>query len=726
MFNKLCVAIAGMSLLLNWNIAQAAQVPIAVFPDPAQFGTVPLKSTGFPLTLFVSNVSANSVDVTGMTISGTNSGDFAFSGPACLGTLLANQTCQMNMTLTPSAMGNRVASLAIVVTGVQNPISVPLSGTGGNPIPNITSLSPPSAYVGSPSLKLTVNGSGFLLSSVVFWENSPLFTSYVSGTQITAQVPASDLTNTGSAFVYVTNPGPGGGTSPFLNFGIIALDPNLNSVSPISLVAGTSSSSIVLNGGNFMTGARVLLNGNPIPTTYISSGQLQAQLSTSVLAKAQIAQLAVSNPPPGGVSSTVTFNVTFPANVRILDLPANDLVWDPFARRIYASIPSSYGAKGNSVAVINPSNGGIGPYFFAGSEPTKLALSSDAKYLYAGLNGNGSVQRLVLPKFALDTDVSLGAGIFGGVNTASDLQVSPGDSHTFAVSIGGGCCGGGPLEFFKNATQLPNTVSSAQISDIVFAGASTLYGFCCGTVSQVGVDVNGGTLIKQFNGLVNGDDIEFDSGLIYGSDGQVLNPQTGDLVGTFDVTGSCCGSATQVLPDRTINRTFVLGNTPFFNSFGITSYNLSKFTPVGVTSLAQLSGNTTPTFIRWGSNGLAFILQSGCCGNPSSQVVVVQSPEMLLTAGGGSNPAPVASTLSPASVTHGGWNFTLAIQGKGFVPGSQVTWNGNQRTVGYMSPTKLTVYVPWSDIVSPGTSVVVVKNPSPGGGTSTALNFSIN
>src|SRR3989442_15791499 len=87
---------------------------------------------------------------------------------------------------------------------------------------------------------------------------------------------------------------------------------------------------------------------------------------------------------------------------------------------------------------------------------------------------------------------------------------------------------------------------------------------------------------------------------------------------------------------------------------------------------------------------------------------------MMLTSGAGTNPAPVASSLTPVSATHGGWNFTVTVKGTGFVPGSQVTWNGSQRTVDFVSPAQLKVYVPWSDIISAGSSSVVVKNPSPG------------
>jgi IPT/TIG domain len=123
---------------------------------------------------------------------------------------------------------------------------------------------------------------------------------------------------------------------------------------------------------------------------------------------------------------------------------------------------------------------------------------------------------------------------------------------------------------------------------------------------------------------------------------------------------------------------------------------------------------------------LAFIIQSGCCGNNTTQVALVQSPAMLLTSTGTTNPTPVAKSLLPGSVTHGGWNFVLTVQGTGFVPGSQVSWNGASLAADYISPTQLNAYVPASSIATAGTAKIVVNNPAPGGGASGTLSFSIN
>jgi hypothetical protein len=70
-------------------------------------------------------------------------------------------------------------------------------------IADITSISPSSANHGGPAFTLAVNGGGFDSTSVVRWHNSALTTKFVSATQLSAAVPAADITNPGTATVTV-------------------------------------------------------------------------------------------------------------------------------------------------------------------------------------------------------------------------------------------------------------------------------------------------------------------------------------------------------------------------------------------------------------------------------------------------------------------------------------------------------------------------------------------
>jgi hypothetical protein len=63
-------------------------------------------------------------------------------------------------------------------------------------------------------------GSNFVSTSSVDWNGSPLATTFVSGTQLQAVVPASDFDDAGTAQLTVVTPAPGGGTSNFVVFTI--------------------------------------------------------------------------------------------------------------------------------------------------------------------------------------------------------------------------------------------------------------------------------------------------------------------------------------------------------------------------------------------------------------------------------------------------------------------------------------------------------------------------
>lgn len=212
--------------------------------------------------------------------------------------------------------------------------------------PTITTISPPTAYVNSASFTLTVVGTNFASGAVVYmgYSGPPLTTTFVSSTKLTAEVPASYLTSSYTYGVYVTN--PGNLTSNTVSFYVVTLDPTLSSVSPFDVVAGSTPGVVTVSGNNFASGATILWNGLPVSTTFVNTNQLTFTPTKSQLGVPRIVQLAVSNPAPGGVSSTINFDITYPAKTTILDLPANDLVWDPYAQRIYASLPSSYGSNG--------------------------------------------------------------------------------------------------------------------------------------------------------------------------------------------------------------------------------------------------------------------------------------------------------------------------------------------------------------------------------------------
>jgi hypothetical protein len=87
-----------------------------------------------------------------------------------------------------------------------------------NPVPGLTSLSPAFTSAGAAAFTLTVNGSGFISGSTVYWGSTALSTQFVSANQLTAQVQAAQIVSAGIATLTVETPAPGGGTSNTLQF----------------------------------------------------------------------------------------------------------------------------------------------------------------------------------------------------------------------------------------------------------------------------------------------------------------------------------------------------------------------------------------------------------------------------------------------------------------------------------------------------------------------------
>jgi hypothetical protein len=91
-----------------------------------------------------------------------------------------------------------------------------------------------------------------------------------------------------------------------------------------------------------------------------------------------------------------------------------------------------------------------------------------------------------------------------------------------------------------------------------------------------------------------------------------------------------------------------------------------------------------------------------------------------------SYPTPAISAISPTSIQAGQPTFVLTVNGSNFTPASTVDWNGASLSAIFVSVNTLTVQVPAALIQNPGTANIVVSTPTPGGGITTPLTFTIN
>lgn len=96
--------------------------------------------------------------------------------------------------------------------------------------------------------------------------------------------------------------------------------PILNTISPTSIVAGSSSFTLTVDGSDFINGSIIRWNGTNLSTIYISSVQLSATVPSINVSTAGTASISVFNPAPGGGTSSIqTFTTTTaPAPVPVL------------------------------------------------------------------------------------------------------------------------------------------------------------------------------------------------------------------------------------------------------------------------------------------------------------------------------------------------------------------------------------------------------------------------
>lgn len=215
-------------------------------------------------------------------------------------------------------------------------------------------LSPSNATAGASDLTITLTGVGFVVQTMVTWDQKNIKTCVVTSTaagvcapandkgnviSVTAVVPAALLAKPGTHFVQTVQPHSGSGTNGLSNPVAFEVFPPANpvpaitSISPNSATAGSAAQTLTITGTNFLPtsdpsgGSQVFWNTTTqvtLTASNITSTQIQASVPAAQLATAGTASVTVSNPPApppsgctinctgfggGGTSNGVTFTI---------------------------------------------------------------------------------------------------------------------------------------------------------------------------------------------------------------------------------------------------------------------------------------------------------------------------------------------------------------------------------------------------------------------------------
>jgi len=308
--------------------APACAVPVTGNPNPGLFNTIWYKFTANNTATLEADTIGSSYDSVLATYTSSSPSNptlaslTAVSG-GCNDDIVPGVITQSQVSFTATAGTTYFFQVGSFGIGDPNPVAFGgksifnLNFTqANNPVPTVTTLSPTNTNAGSAQFTLTVNGSNFVNGAVVNFGAAAEATTFVSSSQLTATILATDVATAGNVGVTVTNPAPGGGTStPAVNFTVNSVAPNpvptVTSINPTSATAGGAAFTLTVNGTNFVKGASSVNFGTNTPTTtFVSATQLTAAVTAAQIATTGNVGVTVTNAPPGGGTSTPAVNFT--------------------------------------------------------------------------------------------------------------------------------------------------------------------------------------------------------------------------------------------------------------------------------------------------------------------------------------------------------------------------------------------------------------------------------
>ncbi len=180
----------------------------------------------------------------------------------------ASTTFVSSTQLTASIAASAIATAGnkhAIVTNPDGSTSASLTFTVNNPTPLGSTVFPASLPAGGGALTLNVAGAGFTQHSEVLVNGSARATTYVSATLLQAALLAGDLAKSGTLNITVSNPPPGGGTTP--SMGLTVADYNVSAPNPSQTIsAGQQGNySLILTALNRSLGNSVSFTASGLP-----------------------------------------------------------------------------------------------------------------------------------------------------------------------------------------------------------------------------------------------------------------------------------------------------------------------------------------------------------------------------------------------------------------------------------------------------------------------------
>lgn len=644
--------------------------------------------------------------------------------------------------LTAAVSATLVASAGSANVTVANPnvnISTQVSFTI-TVAPVVTSIAPTWANAGGASFTLTANGTGFDATTALQWNGTPLATTFVGATQVTAPVPASSIAVAGSASITALTQSGSASNALTLTIRPAAA---VSTLSPSSLPAGGVAFTLTINGANFVSGAVADWGATPLSTTFVSAARITALVPAALIGAAGHVPVSVSNP-GGSVSATADFVVSI-AIPTISSLNPFSTVAGGAAFTVTIN-----GANFDSSSVAQWNNAMLPTTFVSGAQLT-AAVAAFA------VASPGSATITVLSQGVVSNGLQLSITAGSVLSGLSPQSANAGDSG-FTLTLSGSyffagstvTWNGTPLSTtYFGATQLTATVPAnliASAGQVLVAvsypggGSSNSLQFnvigAAPTVSSLSPTsaVAGG---PGFTLMVTGSN--FDPSVSVHWNGAPLPTafSNSTQVSASVSAGLIASSGTATITVATSNG--VASNSiqlPIHSGPAITSLIPSSVPAGGPDFILTINGSNfvsgaianwngaqlTTTFLS--ATQLNAAVAASRIASPGSVTITIVNPDRTASAPFymqiGAQ-APVITFLSPASITAGSPGVSVTINGSGFLAASTVAGFAGATTT-FISPTQLVVAVPGSLVAACGTMHVSVTNP---GATSNSLDFAV-
>ena len=647
------------------------------------------------------NTLPTQVAVASITIS---DGSCSISGnvvTCSIGTMEVNATVTVVISVEGITLGNGVADDTGTVTETEtdsNPANntVNLTGTTAYEIPFINGISPQYISAGSPDTTVNIYGTGFVTGVTTATVNNTAVT--ITGAVLTNQacpgggtcqsmqatVPASLLATAGAYPVVLTNPAPGGGASSSDQLAV-----NLNVYAPCTYSVSPNGTVDVGAAASYLD--FTVTTGSDCPWGIVSNTSFIVPDTTGGTA---ITQLFGS----GELDMIVKLN-TGDARSGTVTVAGQTVTVDQAAGVACQDVVNPtiefYTATGGTGSVAVEPNPASCPW----------TASSDSSFLTITTGASGNYAGQLYYAVAADPGAARTGHILVGSQIFTIIQSGTGNPApaVYFTQPGNAAVGSGTLTLTVNGT---NFISGSQVNFGGTAEATTYV-----NPSQL-------TAIIPASALATAESVAV----------TVTSPGPGG--GTSNSVAFTVSVSSTNNPVPSIST--ILPGSATAGSGGFTlTVNGMNFVTTSQVTFNGVAENTT--FVS--ANQLTATINASDIATVGSVPVTVVNP----APGGGTsnsamftinavmnNPVPAITLLAPASATAGSAGFTLTVTGSNFVNGAVVNFNSVAEPTTYVSATEVTATIPATAIAGADTAPVTVTNPTPGGGTSDSLNFTIN